>query len=579
MDELVARHVRHGMHLHFSATMSRPNALLNAVARRFRGTRGLTVSVPAVHSNAHALALAGAVDLMITGFLGETYPTPRPCPLYRDVLAGEPFTLEAWSLLTLTQRLVAAGSGQPAAATSALLGTWLAEGKEHALAPAADPWTGEPVALLRPLRPDLTLVHGACADRRGNVVLCRPSGEGPWAAYAARLGVIASVERIVDDAVVDAHPQDVVIPGQRVLGLCEAPFGAHPQSLRTQGIGGVPGYRDDYAFLSATALACADPGTARTWFDEWIDLDGGHGAYLDRLGPDRLAALTRDDGLTRDDAPGPTRAGARVGPVRAGARTDPARVDARTDPARARTNPAPATRREALVVLGARAVARQVRERGFDTVLAGIGASHLAAWLAADLLRREGREIALVAELGFYGTRPHEGDVFLFSQRHADRSQQLSSIGEVLGGMVAANDRCLGVLAAAEIDESGDVNTSFLPDGGWLTGSGGAHDIAASCDCVVVAASGRHRYVPKVAAVTTSGRRVLTAVTEFGVFRRESGDAPFHLDSALDPGAARSLVAERTGWGCDTSGAVAEEPVRPDELAVLRALDPEGHYR
>lgn len=552
VDELVRKHIAPDAHLHFASTMARPNALLHAVARTLRGSGALTVSMAAVHSSAHALALSGAVRRMITCFLGETYPTPRPCRLYRHVGRKDPFELESWSLLTQVQRLMAAAMGQPGTATTALLGTVLAEGKQDDLVPLPATRHREHAALLSPLRPDLTLVHGAVADRRGNVVIRPPYGEGAWPAYAARHGVLASVERIVDDSVIDDRPGDVLIPGSRVVGLCEAPHGAHPQSLRTDGIAGVRGYPDDYEFLSMTAAACSDPDSAREWFHDWIDL-AGHRAYLEKLGKPRLNAL--------------------VGPQQHAAGT------AGTGLPESR---GASTRAERLIVLAAREITRQVREHGYDTLLAGIGASHLAAWLAAARLRESGRRIKLVAELGFYGTTPCDGDVFLFSQHHAENSEQLTGVAEVLGGMVASNDHCLGVLAGAEIDTRGDINTSILPDGRWITGSGGAHDIASSTDCVVVSASGKRRFVPRVATVTSPGDRVRAVVCEFGTFHRPTRWEPFRLSTYLadeDHPEPRSAVAERTCWKSDTSTAENEREITAAELTTLRRLDPEGHYR
>lgn len=77
-DDLIRRFVREGDHVHAAATMSRPNALLNAVCRAFAGSGSMTVSTTAVHSSAHALALSGAVRKVITGFVGDTYPRRAP---------------------------------------------------------------------------------------------------------------------------------------------------------------------------------------------------------------------------------------------------------------------------------------------------------------------------------------------------------------------------------------------------------------------------------------------------------------------------------------------------------------------
>ncbi|MER7855674.1 CoA-transferase [Streptomyces bacillaris] len=564
-DELVRRFVREGDHVHAAATMSRPNALLNAVCRAFAGSRSLTVSTTAVHSSAHALALSGAVRKVITGFVGDTFPSPRPNRLYRELADGKPFEIEMWSLLSYTQRLMAAALGQPFATTGSMLAeTDLRHGKEGSLHLVAHPEDPErSVTLLAPLRPRFTLFHGVCADRRGNVVAVPPLGEGAWAAYAATEGVLASVEAIVDDEVIAAMPDRVVIPAARVLGLCEAPLGAHPQSLRTGRLAGIDGYLDDYAFLTDIVSACKDPQTAAAWYEQWVGGVASHAEYLERLGGQRRAALVFPA------PPGP--------PAQA-----PAPADVSTAP----------TEQEQLIVLGARTVAELVRERGYDTLLAGIGTSHMSAWLAARLLARDGIQVQVAAELGLQSMDPEAGDVFLFSQRHAERSQMLTGVAETLGGAVAANPRCLGVLSAAEIDPDANINTTLLPDGRWITGSGGANDIASSVDCVVIAVASPRRYVPRLTHLTSPGLHVRDVVSQFGRFARTGPGTPFELTSWLPPVAGRgrtaedlpdgpeAAVRELTGWDVGVGRFLTDEKaVTTEELALLRTMDPEGCYR
>ncbi|WP_432057873.1 CoA-transferase [Streptomyces sp. bgisy022] len=572
-DDLIRRFVREGDHLHAAATMSRPNALLNAVCRTFAGSRSLTVSTTAVHSSAHALALSGAVRKVITGFVGDTYPSPRPNRLYRELAEGRPFEIEMWSLLSYTQRLMAAALGQPFATTgSRLAETDLRHGKEGSLHLVPHPEDPErTVTLLTPLRPRLALFHGVVADRRGNIVACPPLGEGPWAAYAATDGVLASVEAIVDDEVVAAMPDRVVIPAARVLGLCEAPLGAHPQSLRTGRLAGVDGYLDDYDFLTGIVGACTTPETAAAWYEEWVGGVSGHAEYLEKLGERRRS------GLLFPAPPGGSAVAEQAAPP----------VDASAAP----------TEQEQLIVLGARAVADLVRERGYDTLLAGIGTSHMAAWLAARLLADDGIQVRVAAELGLQSMDPEPGDVFLFSQRHAERSQMLAGVAETLGGAVAANPRCLGVLSAAEIDPDANINTTLLPNGRWITGSGGANDIASTVDCVVVAAASARRYVPRLAHLTSPGRRVRDVVSQFGRFTRTGAGDAFELTSWLAPVPGRgrteadlpdgpeAAVRDLTGWDFpDGSTGVSaflhdEKAVTTEELALLRTMDPEGCYR
>lgn len=561
-DDLVRRFVREGDHVHAAATMSRPNALLNAVCRAFAGSHSLTVSTTAVHSSAHALALSGAVRKVITGFVGDTFPSPRPNRLYRELAEGRPFEIEMWSLLSYTQRLMAAALGQPFATTGSMLAeTDLRHGKEGSLHLVPHPEDPErSVTLLSPLRPRIALFHGVVADRRGNVVAVPPLGEGAWAAYAATDGVLASVEAIVDDEVIAAMPDRVVIPAARVLGLCEAPLGAHPQSLRTGGLAGVEGYLDDYAFLTDIVTACKDPETAAAWYEEWVGGVESHADYLERLGEERRAALAF-----------------------------PAPPAAPRPPADGSGAP---TEQEQLIVLGARAVAELVRERGYDTLLAGIGTSHMSAWLAARLLAADGVQVQVAAELGLQSMDPEAGDVFLFSQRHAERSRMLAGVAETLGGAVAANPRCLGVLSAAEIDPDANINTTLLPDGRWITGSGGANDIASSVDCVVVAVASPRRYVPRLTHLTSPGLHVRDVVSQFGRFTRPGAGTAFELTSWLPPvpGRGRSAqdlpdgpeaaVRELTGWTVGVSGFLTDEKaVTTEELTLLRTMDPEGFYR
>ncbi len=641
VDELVRALVRPGDHVHLAGTPSRPNALTYALCRVLGADGHLTVSTTAVHSSAHALALSGVADKVIAGFAGDTYPSPRPNPLYADLEKGEPFLFEAWSLLSYVQRLIAGAQGVPYAVTGSLAGTDLAEGKPDVLHRVPDPARpGEEITLLAPLRPDITLVHGVVADEDGNIALVPPSGEGAWAAYAAGRGVVASVEKIVSREELRRINDRVLIPGQRVLGLTEAPLGAHPQALRTGQLAGVDGYVDDYAFLEEIVASCHGEERGKDWYRTWVTGPDSHKEYVRRLGARRRAELrlpqdaagtagtAADDDydaeieawaeIHRCEQEVVTRAkaarGRRPAAVASGEAASGADTPAVPTPAAAGTpaesftaspetgetsDPVPATRHERLIVLGARAVADQVRAHGYDTLLAGIGTSHMTAWLAAEVLRSSGHDVKVVAELGMYGFRPEGGDTFLFSLLHAQHSEMLAGIPEILGGMIAANPRALGVLAAAEIDENGTINTSRGTDGRWLTGSGGANDIASSTDCVVIAPSSRRRYVTEVGYRTSPGHRIREVVSDFGRFARDGAKAGFRLATWLPTDDARDdtrdetaadgpcelarhasqAVATRTSWTVDVSGVVAEKPITDEELTLLRTLDPDGRFR
>ncbi|WP_166350133.1 CoA-transferase [Phytoactinopolyspora limicola] len=562
VDELCADHLTSGLHLHVASTMSRPNALVLAVARSFARRGTFEVSVNAMHASMHALVMAGVISRAVTCFAGDTVPSARPNPLYARLPEGVPFPVEEWSLLSLLQRLVAGATQTPGAVTGSLVGSSLPTGRAAPLPVVSTDTSGaRPAVLVPPLTPDVTLLHAHYADQLGNLYLSGPAGEGWWGALAARQGVLATVEAVCDQAPPGAV---TVVPAERVLGVAVCPFGAHPQGLSPMPGTDVVGYLDDYAFLTDLAAACVHPATCREWFRQWVSGSGGHDGYLDRLGPTRLAALTVDvPAATLASPPAAVRA---RGPtkVASGAASD----------------------REWHVVMAARAIARAVESRGYRTVLAGLGVSHLACWLAAHQLETSGVHVDLVNELGMIDFTPEPGDTFLFSQRHVARARLLAGTLDVLGGLVAGDrGRTLGVLSAAQIDVLGNVNTSRTSSGAFLVGSGGANDVASHVDTMIVAPASPARYVPAVDFITSPGRTVRWVVADFGEFERDGGTEPFTLTTWFPAPRVAGLapvdaVAQLTAWGSGVARRLRHEPpLTTPELALLRSIDPEGVYR
>jgi glutaconate CoA-transferase subunit B len=155
----------------------------------------------------------------------------------------------------------------------------------------------------------------------------------------------------------------------------------------------------------------------------------------------------------------------------------------------------------------------------------------------------------------------------------------------------------VGFLGAAEVDRFGNLNTVWGRRSGQevrLPGSGGACDIACLAQrTVIVMAHERHRFVERVAHVTSPGfgagndwrrARGLPAasgpsaiVTSLGVLRF-SDDGEAYLAS-IHPGVAVEDVFAATGWSLRVDDALMETPApREEELAAIRALDPKGFW-
>jgi acyl CoA:acetate/3-ketoacid CoA transferase alpha subunit/acyl CoA:acetate/3-ketoacid CoA transferase beta subunit len=480
---------------------------------------------------------------VITTYSGNSFPTYTPNPVFRTAYESGEVEVEHWSILTLSQRLEAAARGLPAMVTGSLAGSSMAE--NGAFSVVDSPFG--PVGLVEPLRPDVALVHAAASDPAGNLVFSEPLLDGVWGAWAARRGVVATVERVVDD--VGGLGHRVRLPGHRVLAVVEAPYGAHPGGCYAPGLP-VRSYGEDIAHWSAVAKACAE-GSLDAYAEKWVLGPSTHEDYLALVGPEQLQWLE--------------------------GRSDPMSWKADADANPLVEDPI-VTDWEQAAALGAREVERMVADVEADAVLAGAGVANLAAWVAVARARASGRPVMLTAELGLWGYEPTPADPYIFNQRVFPSTPYLSDASSVLGMVIGGpGTRTVGCLGAAEVDRNGCLNSTELSGGRFLVGSGGANDVASRATACVVVTLARPERLPETAAyVTSPGQRVASVVTDKGILRREAGT----LRVAAVP-AGQGTVAERVaafvascGFEPEVSGQVEELPeVRSDEVRALRDYD------
>ncbi|WP_207462692.1 CoA transferase subunit A [Azospirillum sp. SYSU D00513] len=87
------------------------------------------------------------------------------------------------------------------------------------------PFTGEKLAAIPSVRPDVTVIHAQKADRRGNVLLWGILGVQKEAVLAAKRAIV-TVEEIVD--ALEAPANSCVLPRWAVSAVCHVPGGAYP---------------------------------------------------------------------------------------------------------------------------------------------------------------------------------------------------------------------------------------------------------------------------------------------------------------------------------------------------------------
>ncbi|MGD0311445.1 MAG: CoA-transferase [Acidimicrobiales bacterium] len=543
MSDAVERHVRPGDSVHIMLGHSRWTAAARELARQQWGNdAGLTLVMTSLGALGALFFQGGIVRHVVTAYSGNSFPSYAPNPIFQHGYQSGEVTVEHWSILTMAQRLEAAARGLPAVVTGSLVGSDMAANDAFT---TVDSPVGT-VGLLAPLTPDVALLHAAVADVQGNVALSEPLLEGVWGAWAARRGVVATVEKIVDD--LDDLGHRVRIPAHRVLAVVEAPFGAHPGGCYAPGLP-VAGYGEDIPFWIAAAAAAR--GDFDSWARQHVLGPPDHAAYLHQLGDDRLIGLR----LLSD----PTSW----------------RRDAEDNPLPADD---PISDWEVAASLGAREVEATVARFGADAVLAGAGVANLAAWVAVGRARAAGGSVCLTAELGLWDYTPTPADPYIFNHRVFPGTSLLADASTVLGMVVGGpGTTTIGCLGAAEVDRQGNLNSTVLGDGRVLVGSGGANDVVSRAAACVVVTLGRPRRLPEtVAYVTAPGDRVTSVVTDRGVLRRvdgrlqvaavPSGPEPFEVR-------VRSMVAT-CGWTPDVARDVVElDPVTMSEVRELRQFD------
>jgi glutaconate CoA-transferase, subunit A len=123
-----------------------------------------------------------------------------------------------------------------------------------------DPFSAEDLVVVQELRPDVTLVHGAKGDDRGNLLIPRVSD---WllAIRASRLTVATVEERVSGPLTEDADWQ--LVPAIHLAALVHCPGGAAPT--------GYPGYYNlDEEHLSRYLKSSKDPAAFAAYLQKCV---------------------------------------------------------------------------------------------------------------------------------------------------------------------------------------------------------------------------------------------------------------------------------------------------------------------
>ena len=139
----------------------------------------------------------------------------------------------------------------------------------------ACPFTGEELAAVPAIRPDVAIIHAQKASQRGDVLIEGIIGVQKEAVLAAKRAIV-TVEEIVPDFD-DLHPNTCILPRWTVSAIAVIPGGAHPSYTH--------GY---YERDNADYLAWDEISADRTRFAHWMK------ANVLEVGPEIFAARVAD---------------------------------------------------------------------------------------------------------------------------------------------------------------------------------------------------------------------------------------------------------------------------------------------
>lgn len=225
------------------------------------------------------------------------------------------------------------------------------------------------------------------------------------------------------------------------------------------------------------------------------------------------------------------------------------------------------------------AAARVLRDG--TSCFVGIGLPSTAANLARAT---HAPDLVLIYESGCIGAKPDRLPLSIGDGVLAETADSLVSVPEIFNYWLQPGRIDVGFLGAAQLDRHGNINTTVIGDYAdpkvRLPGAGGAPEIAASCqEVVIVVRQSKRTFIDELDFITSVGLGDRSAfggagptmiITDLGVLRPVDGE--FTL-TQIHPGVTVDQAVAATGWDLKVSPDLTGTPAPTDaELTALRKL-------
>jgi glutaconate CoA-transferase subunit A len=219
----------------------------------------------------------GCVDKMIFSWTGN--PGVGSLHRVRDAIENgwpQPLAYEEHSHAAMANAYDAGAAGLPFAVLRGYIGSDLPKVNPN-IRSVTCPYTGEVLATVPAVRPDVTIIHAQKADRDGNVLIDGIVGVQKQAVLAAKRSIV-TVEEIVDD-LGPRSMNAVVLPGWVIGAIVAVPGGAHPSYAHGY-------YARDNAYYKAWDTIARDRDGFLAWMKTNVLESGPHdyAVYAKRSG-------------------------------------------------------------------------------------------------------------------------------------------------------------------------------------------------------------------------------------------------------------------------------------------------------
>jgi glutaconate CoA-transferase subunit A len=219
------------------------------------------------------MVAAGCAKKVIFSYMGN--PGVGSLRIVRAEIEAGNLEWEEYSHFSMISRLQAGASGLPFMPMNPTAAGDL-ERVNANYRQVIDPYSGNVVVVVPPLKPDVAIIHVQRCDAEGNAHIWGILGEQKEAAFAADR-VIITAEEIVDESVIRSDPNRTLIPAFIVDAVCHVPYCAHPSY--TQGY-----YDRDNEFYLQWDEISKSRQKVQAYLEEWVFGVADRTAYWEKLG-------------------------------------------------------------------------------------------------------------------------------------------------------------------------------------------------------------------------------------------------------------------------------------------------------